>query len=241
MLVESEPEQHEDDAHGSAQDLTDAEGRYELLVPVGQHAVKAGGGRNPWLEEPSRPYAETRVGGLVVSANGHLRGIDLVLAQGGVLAGVAHKARSGVVQIWSEGERAQALGWTDENGSFELRGVTPGTHLIGARGRTVATREPVQVEIVAGETRRVELELVPAQLVHLSVRQKGVAVGSEVSVLDERGRRQPVQSRANGEVWLGPLVPGRYTVRAQRDGKQVERAFEVTAGEEQLELELVFE
>ncbi len=242
VLVESEPEQHEGDAHGSAQARTDSEGRYELLVPAGQHAVMAGGGRNPWLQEESRPYAEARVGGLVVSANGHVRGIDLVLATGGILEGVAHKARSGFVRIWSEeGEHARDLGWTDENGHFELRGVTPGVHLIGARGRTVATREPVRVEIVAGETRHLELELVDARLVHLNVREKGLPVGSEIRVLDGRERHQPVESGANGEAWLGPLIPGSYTVHAQRDGKQVERAFEVTAGQEQLELELVFE
>ena len=242
VLVESQPARHEGGAHGSARVLTDAEGRYELCVPAGQHAVAAGGLRSSWFQQGQTPYVESRVSDLSVSENGHLRGIDLVLAKGGVLEGVARNAdgsNASRVEVWSE--ESGAPGRSDENGRFELVGLAPGTHHVRARGRACATSESVRIEITAGETRRIELELVAATPVHLSVREKGAPVGSEIRVLDERGRPQFVETRENGEAWLGPLVPGRYTVRAQRDGQQVERAFEVTTGQTELELALVFE
>lgn len=242
VLVQSQPERHEGGAHGSARVLTDAEGRYELRVPAGQHAVSAGGARNSWFQHAGQAYAESGVGNLSVSENGHVRGIDLVLTRGGTLAGVARNADGSSaprVEVWSE--EAGAPGWSDENGRFEITGLAPGTHHVRARSRKGATREPVVVQITAGETRQVELELVAGTRVHLTVRENGALVGSDIRVQDERGRHQRVESGENGQAWLGPLVPGRYTVRAQRDGKQVEREFEVTAGQEESELELVFE
>lgn len=256
VLVMSEPEKHEGAAHGSAQALTDAEGRYELLVPAGQHAVTAGGARRTWSRPEPQPFAEARVGGLVVSANGHVRGIDLVLAQGAFLEGVVRNpdgSAAALAFLWSEdGTRIERIGMCDGNGQFRLT-LAQGKYSVRATsaGSTVslsmgsssvgATSEPERVVLAVGETRRIELALSAARRVHLSVRQGATPVGSEVSVLDERGRRQPVQSGENGEAWLGPLVSGRYTVRAQRDGKEVEREFEVGAGGEQMEVELVFE
>jgi hypothetical protein len=74
------------------------------------------------------------------------------------------------------------------------------------------------------------------------VRQNGAPVGSEIRVLDEHGRQQVVQSGRSGEAMIGPLVPGRYTITAQREGKKAEKVLEVLAGGgRELEAELVFE
>jgi carboxypeptidase family protein len=245
QLVRSEPELHEGGAHGSSQVLTDADGRYELLVPAGRHAVTAGGSLKWWSPEPATAWSEARVAGLVVAENGHLRGIDLRLEAGGTLAGTVKNADgtgAAFAMLWADdGGRGKELGWCDDTGRFELAGVAAGRHRIGARGQAGTTRELVTVEIAVGQTSRLELVLLPARLVHLSVRQASQPVGSEIECFDERSERQTVNTGENGEAWLGPLVPGTYTVRAERDGKRAERAFEVTSGTEAMELTLVFE
>ena len=67
-----------------------------------------------------------------------------------------------------------------------------------------------------------------------------VAIAARMAV-QEVGRAQYVETRESGEAWLGPLVPGRYTVTAQRDGRKVDRVFEVEGEEKQMEIEIVFE
>lgn len=244
IRVLSEPEQHEGGPHGFARALTDAEGRFELLVPAGRHAVVAASRESVRRGDEASRYTEARTGGLVVQAGDHLRGIELVLTEGGSLAGLARRADgSGArVELWSEDATGvHRLGRSDPSGRFELTGLDPGRLLVGARGATLATLTTVPVEIVTGETARLELTLVPARPVHLRIREHGLPVGSELSLRDAQGRRLPIDTRENGEAWAGPLVPGRYTVRAERDVQHVERTFELTEGPDELVLELVFE
>ena len=120
------------------------------------------------------------------------------------------------------------------------RRSAPGPHLVQAHGQSSAS-PCVRVEITDGERSSIELELLPARRVHLQVRENGALVGSELTVVDSSGRDQRVQTRENDEAWVGLLVLGRYTVRAQRGAKHVERIFEVSAGEGPLKIELVFE
>jgi protocatechuate 3,4-dioxygenase beta subunit len=244
VLVRSEPEQHENEAHGSGQALTDAEGRYELALPPGRHAVVAGGDHG-WPSS-GRAYCEARAGGLVVGENAHLRNVDLVLTSGGTLEGVVRTAdgsRTGHVSIWSRSDSGDRhVGWSDEDGAFEIGGLAPGTHWVGASSEGRATAERVRVEIEAGATRRVELVLVRATRVHVLVRDAGGApLGSELEVTDATGRSFPVQSLEKGEAWAGPLTPGSYTVRARREGQVAEQALELGGGEEQREVVLTFE
>lgn len=247
ILVMSEPERHEGGQHGSTRVLTDADGHYELRVPAGQHAVKAGADLSGFWER-ELPFVEARAGGLVVSENGHLRDVDFRLETGGMLEGVVRfadgtSAGRAWVAALSEG-RPQRNGFCDPGGRFRIR-LAPGSYLIGAgAGGTLGDQtacESVQVEIVSGVTQQVEVELAPARRVRVSILQGGRPVGCDLKVVDRYGRRQRLQSGENGTVWIGPLVPGRYTVRGQRDGKAVERVLEVTAEEEPPELELVFE
>jgi len=242
--VESEPEQHDGGA-GSGEATTDADGRYELVVPAGRHLVHAGGveRRSP----SSANYAEARVGGLVLAEGAELRGVDLVLVAGGALEGRARHADGTPAvdaEIVAEQDgHTRYLGDCDDSGAFHIDGLAPGVLSVRAMSQGGATAVAVSVEIVAGETRHVDFELVPAAYVHVRVRDASNAlVGSELSALDAHGQRQPVHGGSQaGDAWLGPLVAGHYTVRAQRDQKTVERELEVTGKEEKLELELVFE
>lgn len=247
IWVEAEPERHEGEAHGGARTQTDEEGRYELALPAGTHAVSAGADMG-WGPDEAGKYAAGRVSALVVSENGHVRGIDFVLSTGGTLAGSV-RAPDGApvrwVQIWSsDAERVRNIGWCQDSGSFHLGGLEPGTHWICATSQdNRATHAATRVEVEAGKTTRVELELVPATLVRVRVRDAaGAQVGCEIEVLDGETRRQPMHSGGEpGEALVGPLGAGRYTVRARREEKLIERAFEVSATQPKLELELAFE
>jgi len=248
-MVESEPEQHEGEGNGSANAVTDSEGRYELVVPAGRHAVTAGGGGwlssdpfgRPGLSET--PYAKARVGGLVVAENGHVRGIDLRLEEGGVLEGTVRGADGSPASdawVWAMSSAHSHENGGVENGHFRMR-LAPGSYLVGAASRQDVASAPASVEIVSGETRHVELALQSARIVSVTVRAKGALVGCELEALDEHGRRQLVDTEEDGKFWIGPLVPGKYTLRGQRDGKEIERALEVTAGSEEMKLELAFD
>ncbi|NOT31958.1 MAG: hypothetical protein HOP15_16045, partial [Planctomycetes bacterium] len=247
IWVQAEPERHEGSAHGGARTQTDEDGRYELALPAGTHAVSAGGDMG-WGSDEAGKYVAERVSALVVSENGHVRGIDFVLSAGGTLAGSV-RAPDGTparwVQIWSgDAERVRTIGWCQDSGSFHIRGLEPGTHWICATSQdNRATSAATRVELEAGKTTRVELELVPATLVRVRVRDAaGAEVGCEIEVLDGETRRQPLHSGGElGETLVGPLGAGRYTVRARREEKLVELAFEVSATQPNLELELAFE
>lgn len=246
ILVSSWPEQHaEDGGHGSARALTDAEGRYELSLPAGHHAVKAGGNESYGPNQRGRAYAEARITGLVLSENGHLRNVDLCLERGGAVTGTVHEADGSTAQfatLWRElGGRLEVVGRTDELGRFELRGLSSGPLLVSVTSSRGATREPARVTVSTTDPQDLELQLAPATAVVLHVRQAGALVGSDVTATDERGTRFPTMSTTTGEVRLGPLPAGRYTVRAQRDGKTVERGFEVVPGAPAPALELAFE
>jgi hypothetical protein len=242
VQVESEPERHDGGAHGSARAVTDAEGRYEIVVPAGQHALTADNDPGRFWDREV-PYAKARKGDLVVAENGHLRGVDFRLDTGGILEGVVRRtdgsgAARARVAAWDDTWQEDAL--CDDGGRFRMRLAT-GSYLVSAVAGSDTACLPLRVDIASGATRSIDLELLPARRVRLSIRENGAPVGCNLNVLDGRGERQRVQTGDNGTAWLGPLVPGRYTVRAQRDGKTVERAFEVTGAEEALELELVFE
>jgi len=243
--VESEPERHEGGAHGSSSARTDEDGRYVLSVPAGQHAVTAGGGTKRFAAN-ERPYAEARRTGLIVRPDEELRDVDLQLFTGGVLEGrVRYADGTGAsgAELWQvEGARTRSLGRAAQDGAFRVVGLTPGAQLVGAGAPRGALREPARVEIVAGETKRLELELVPAVLVHLSVHDaRGTKLGSELELLDEHGAHQRVQTGENGDAWLGPLLAGRYTVISRRDEGMAQRTFEVRGDERTAELELVYE
>ena len=158
-------EQQEEKEYGSGSGETDAEGRYELLVPRGAYTVTAGGWRQEF-REGSPIYAEARVPGLVVTENGHLHDVDLQLEEGGILEGIVRNADGSPApraMLWFEGETQEVevmLGPSDEGGHFRFCGVTVGKHLVSGYGRTGGVRDPARVEIVAGGTQRIELVLV---------------------------------------------------------------------------------
>jgi len=144
-----------EDPSSSGSVRTGADGRYELVAPAGRLTVQAGG---PDHGETEMPYAESRIEGLQLAEGARLHDLDLVLVQGGALEGfVRGKDGKGVARALITAEGTRAFGRTDEHGAFRMDGLEPGTLLLQAVGPRVRTPEPVRVEVVAGETRTVEL------------------------------------------------------------------------------------
>ena len=237
--VGSEPGRHEaGEGFGTGRTWTDAEGRYELVLPPGRHSLRAGG-----VAKRGVGYAEKRVEGLVLAADAHLRDVDFMLSEGGGIRGRL-RGSAGDTELWSfEAAAPRPLGYADDDGSFSIGGLAPGPYLIGAVGERAATREPVPVEVEAGATRELVLELVPATQVHVRARDaSGAPLGCEIRASAADGRPCPQRTGTLGEAWIGALLPGRYAVRATREGRTVERAIELTGpSEDPLEIVLVFE
>ncbi len=230
---------------GSARAVTDDGGRYELDVPAGTYAIRAGG--NSWqARESRRSFAEVRVDDVAVAENAHVRGIDFVLTAAGAIEGVVRLpdgslARPAHILSRGAGPQDTDLGWAMD-GRFHIVGLTPGTHLIGATCGTHASREWIRVEIEPGTVQRVELELVPATVLQIRVVDRsGAEIEAEVEVSDPEGRVQRAHADEKGAFWTEPLPAGSYTVRARRGEKSVERTVTLSADEERSVLELVLE
>ena len=82
---------------------------------------------------------------------------------------------------------------------------------VAASRDNAATFRPVPLTLVPGETKEIELELVPAVAAHVRVRDAGGAdvpcdIALAVSLPHGDSRRCPVsRSSRCGEAWLGPL------------------------------------
>jgi hypothetical protein len=80
--VRSEPQRQEGRVYGTSRTRTDTQGRYELVVHGGIHAVIADG--KPQGNKDQGPiFIDGRVSGLAVAENEHVRGIDFVLVRVG--------------------------------------------------------------------------------------------------------------------------------------------------------------
>jgi hypothetical protein len=233
LTVRSEPQKHDGGPRGSARATTDAYGRYELAVPVGQHAVVVGGDFDGG-GEASRSWTQARIDGLVLSEGERRTGIDFRLYAGGTLAGVVRgpggaAVRHAVVYA-SDGSGLRPLGATDEHGAFRIAGLEPGTHWVRAIREQSATPTAVAVAIRAGEETQVELGLVPGRMELVRVVDAaGAPLGCEIEALDPDGRPVLMQSAdVQGSVRIGPLTPGRYRISVRREDKHFEQTLDVS-------------
>ncbi len=135
---------------------------------------------------------------------------------------------------------------SDASGRFSIEGLPPGSVTIGARTDALVTLEAPRVDLRAGETSRIELELRPGTRLRVVVQEKdGHAVGASLRVADERGvivgSAYPLQDGDRAEpaapengARIGPIPPGRYTITAtNHDGASASREISVS-GDEQL-------
>ena len=101
--------------------------------------------------------------------------------------------------------------------------------------------------VAAGKPTQVDLRLSPATHLRVIVRDAaGAPAKAHVSCLRSDGTdfgwRNPFASRGKapeGEYRLGPLAPGTYTVKAEREGATPDTKTVALKGEEEMPMELV--
>jgi protocatechuate 3,4-dioxygenase beta subunit len=127
---------------------------------------------------------------------------------------------------------------TDSQGLHTYRGLSSGSYQVSARTSGRASTEGTRVQISAGETRDVELQLEAGTLLRVStVDGDGQPVASSLRVIDSEGRdhasyfsiqalqlRMATEGLSRSRQTIGPLPPGRYRVYASdSEGKEEDK------------------
>jgi Carboxypeptidase regulatory-like domain len=192
---------------------------------------------------------------LVLEEERAARGLELRLQAParieGTITGPDGKPCAGAVVFLSEDAGSRlAEGYppprSDAGGRFSIDGLPPGALRIGARTDGLVTAGTPRIELRAGETSRIALELRDGTRLRVLVQEEdGCPVGASLRVADERGQTvgsaQPLPNGDRGTVetpesglWIGPIPPGRYTITAtNHDGASASREIFV-AGDEQV-------
>ncbi len=203
---------------------TDTWGRFTAVVADRSFVVARAPGRAPasirTSYRPDESYRDVRI--QLAGAGGDLRGTvrdERGRRIANAVVQVGHALDSFVAQTkgssrpWSA---APARIKTDQNGDFELRGITPGLPIILARAQGFGTTSS-EARIIAGELTEVELRLPACAVVHGKIIDgHGQAVtGTQVHV-SRRGEFDFVSTMtdADGNYQLRDLTAGRIRLVA---------------------------
>lgn len=211
---------------GGGSATTGADGRYELLVPIGTYLVSAPG-ESLWGVPPgeSGAYCPVTVEDVHVTEGGEVRGIDLELRIGGSIEGHLLESSGATVSIVASDAQGQMLGFSyTDSASFRIDGLPPGrvTLRAEAHGEPRAAL-PVSVEIVAGATSAAELRFAPATRLEVRVRDASGAPAAVASASLETADG-PVETAGPSEpglVRLGAWPAGRYTLRVRAGAREL--------------------
>lgn len=186
---------------------TDDSGRFATPLP-------AAGTWTPTIFYPKgESAARIAAEAFRIAEEGALEGVhEIVVAlPGGRLTGKVVTGTGGAGKAVVHAQRNRTIiaqQMTDEDGKFDLLGLTPGTYALDAQNETGSTPEPVEVQLEDGETR--ELQLVTEAYVVLAgyvVRPDArPASGSIVKLSTDGGRlwsRQVADERGYFERRLG--------------------------------------
>ena len=134
---------------------------------------------------------------------------------------------------------------SDAGGRFSIDGLPPGELWIGARTEGLVTVETRPIDLRAGETSRIALELRAGTRLRVLVQEEdGRPVGASLRVADERGQvvgsAIPLSDGDRGSsetpesgLRIGPIPPGRYTITAtNHDGASASREVSVSGDEQ---------
>ncbi|EDM80015.1 hypothetical protein PPSIR1_20349 [Plesiocystis pacifica SIR-1] len=207
--------------------LTDAEGRFGVQVPDGRFRVSA-----------SHPdYSRDTT---VLDIEGGDRSQDFRLVPMGVVAGVVRRASDDapVPEAWVTWSRQEQIALpngdqiaidkpggrtrTDEQGRFELRGLSAGMINLSARAPGLASDAPVQLPVaIAERVEDVVVRVVEAQDVAGRVVSAETGEGIAGVRVQARSRAIPgapgATSGEDGSFVLAGLLPGSYGVEAEAE------------------------
>ncbi len=205
-------------------------------LPAGTYSVLASSG-----PEGGESSIHARRDGIVVRDGEITEGIALVVGPLGAIEGALRRAddrppSDGRVFARDEtGRLIHPIGAAvGVGGRFRLQGLPEGRLFLEAIGEGAALPEPIPCDVIAGETRSLDLVLAPATIVQL--RLEGVAgslEGVRLSLRDPHGWERAssaVVSRSDRySRRLGPLRPGRWTLALTlASGQSSTQTFDLT-------------
>ena len=230
-----------------SQATTDADGAYSFDdLEAGRYTVRANvsgwGGPGGSVETG---WGNEVIGGIEVEKDRVTAGIDFELEGAGGVKGLVRDpdgAPAAGVTIFfrdEEGHIVSSISGTNTNaaGRFEQTGLAPGNYTLSARAEGFAASEATTVRVQSGEMAETEFEVeVGTTLLVTFEDGEGELQRARIEVLDGNGTEvggmmsiQAMQSIFNEgassrEQRVGPLPPGRYTVRATTpEGESQER------------------
>ena len=185
------------------------------------------------------------IGGIEVEKDSVTSGIDFELEGAGGVKGIVRDPdgapAAGVTVFFRDeaGRMVSSVSGTNTNaaGRFEKTGLAPGSYTLSARAEGFAASESASVRVESGQTAEIEFEVEVGTTLLVTLEDgQGEMQRARVEVLDGNGVEvggmmtiQAMQSAFNEgastrEQRVGPLPPGRYTVRATTpDGTSKER------------------
>jgi len=224
-------------------------------LPAGEYVLQVGGG----IDAPVGPlHGEVVVDGIVLAEGGAVEGLAVRVSRPGTVGGTVRGPSGeplGGVAIFVRDATGRAVSvstcTTDAAGHFTHEGVEPGRVTLSARNGRMVAPESAPVEVRAGETSTVELTATEGSFLRVTLLDGDRPVAARLHVVDEARRRvddlltmeDVVSLMSEGfssrERRIGPLAPGRYTVRATAlEGGSVEEVVHVEAGPVERRVEL---
>lgn len=231
---------------------TDAEGKFafDALSP-GVYTLDANPREYGFGENKASTLAKARLQGLKLEAGANLDGIEVVLAEGGVVQGIVRGPKGEPLEgahITVRGENGEPLNqpWSDETdsaGRFRVVGLAPQKVAVSARNDTLVSPEVAAV-VRANEDTEVPLTMQVGGFLRVKVFDAaGAMTGAGYDVRDSKDHSCSMELTFSDEEEslergrrCGPLLPGSYTVRTWGAKSAVVSA-QVSAGSER-EVEL---
>ncbi len=230
---------------GGDQATTDERGAYsmEALEP-GSYTIRAN--TSSWGGRSDAEWGTAIEGGLTLYEDQVLTGIDFLLQRSGSVSGVVVGPGGSPIENASlffrdaSGRMVSSISGTTTNaaGEFKQAGLSPGEFRLSARASGYASSDATTVRVVSEETTETRVSLEAATYLVVTLEEKGEPVemraryevfdsnGSEVGSLmtAEQMRSLFNQGGSNKERRMGPLPPGKYTVKAtMSDGRTTDK------------------
>ena len=225
--------------------LTGADGTFDLTgLRPGTYRLAAGGSP-PFVSSNTTSLGRVSINGIRLSKDEWQQGLKLELPEPGAIEVAITDPEGNPLPGATLFVRNQdgrmlepfSLVASDGSGSVTYSGIAPGDYLVTARVGGLTAREAGPIRVRPGETTRTALVLEAGTVLWLKFTDAERApVAATVSVTDEEGREVSgmvgmADMRAlyidgafsTAEHRLGPLPPGKYRVRAEANGKVVEK------------------